>query len=83
MFTEKGAVKPAVRKVVVDYVDSHRDVFANAEKSGKGYSVEVVDSEGNVAYVNFDVTVSAKPIADRAPRATRKSNANAETFEIE
>lgn len=84
VLNEKGNVKAEARKALVAYVDSNRDVFANAVKNDNGtYSVAVVDGAGNTVYVNFDVTVSTKNAADRAEKkATRKAKV-AEDFDIE
>ena len=81
---EKGNVKAEARKAIVAYVDTHRNVFAEAVKNDNGtYSVAVVDGAGNTVYVNFDVTVSTKNAADRAEKKTVKKAKVAETFDIE
>ena len=69
--TEKGQVKPAVRTQLADYVAKHADtIFAKAEKvDGKNaYFIPVEDADGNVIYINFDVTVSTKAPFDRAEK---------------
>lgn len=81
---EKGNVKAGARKAIVEYVASHREVFAEAVANENGtYSVAVVDSAGNTVYVNFDVTVSTKNAADRSEKKTVKKAKVAETFDIE
>lgn len=84
VLNEKGNVKAEARKALVAYVDSNRDVFANAVKNDNGtYTVTVVDGAGNTVYVNFDVTVSTKNAADRAEKKATKKAKVAETFDIE
>ena len=80
--TEKGNVKPAVRKALIDYVAENPEVFGEAERvEGKNvFTLEVGDIDGNVIYINFDVTVSNKAAADRAPR---KAKAKVEKTEDE
>ena len=81
---EKGNVKAEARKAIVAYVDTHRNVFAEAVKNDNGtYSVAVTDTEGNTVYVNFDVTVSTKNAADRAEKKSTRKVKEAETFDIE
>jgi chloramphenicol 3-O-phosphotransferase len=81
---EKGNVKAEARKAIVAYVDTHRNVFADAVKNDNGtYSVAVVDGAGNTVYVNFDVTVSTKNAADRAEKKSTRKVKEAEAFDIE
>lgn len=84
--TEKGNLKPVVRTEMAKYVAGNPDIFATAEKvEGKNtYFIPVTDADGNVFYINFDVTVTTKHPADRAERkATPKAKVEAETIEIE
>lgn len=84
--TEKGQIKPAVRTKVAAFVDSNRELFAEATKiEGKNsYVLPVLDAEGNTFYVNFDVTISNKSAADRVERkSTPKRAAEPETIDIE
>ena len=84
VLNEKGNVKAEARKALVAYVDSNRDVFANAVKNDNGtYSVAVVDGAGNTVYVNFAVTVSTKNAADRAEKKATKKAKVAEVFDVE
>lgn len=72
--TDKGNIKNDVRKAIAGYVAKHQDtIFAKAEKVADKnvYFVEVHDADGNVIYVNFDVTVSTKAPFDRAERKPR------------
>ena len=78
---EKGNIKASARKVIVEYVAGNRLVFAEATLNSNGtYSLPIVDSEGNVVYVNFDVSVSTKNAADRAKKAHKTEEA--EAFDI-
>lgn len=83
---EKGNLKPAVRKSVAAHVAKHPELFAKAEKvEGKNvYTLPVEDAEGNVFYVNFDVTVSTKPASERAEKkAKAKAPVASEDVEVE
>lgn len=80
---EKGNVKAAARKAIADYVAENRDVFAKAEAVKNGYVAEFVDEDGNVVYVNFEVSVSNKSIADRAEKVHKAKAPVAENFDIE
>lgn len=69
---EKGNVKASARKAIIEYVTGNRVVFAEATLNSNGtYSLPIVDSEGNVVYVNFSVSVSTKNAADRAKRVRK------------
>ena len=72
-FTEKGQVRPAVRKAIVNHIAANPSVFAGAQRVGdKGvFTMEVQDANGDIFFVNFDVTVSTKAAADRAERKPR------------
>jgi hypothetical protein len=81
---EKGNIKTEARKAIVNYVDNHRDIFATATKNANGtYTVPVTDEAGNVAYINFTVTVGTKNAADRAEKKATKKEKVAEVFDIE
>lgn len=82
-FTEKGQVRPAVRKAIVNHIAANPSVFADAQRVGdKGvFTMEVQDANGDIFFVNFDVTVSTKAAADRAerkPRAKAQATDNAD-----
>lgn len=86
--TEKGALKPIVRKTLVNYVAENPEVFAQAERVGEKavFTLPVYDAEGNTVYVNFDVTVSTVAAADRAerkPKAKVKAEAEDVTIDLE
>lgn len=81
---EKGNVKAEARKAIVAYVDTHRNVFADAIRNDNGtYSVAVTDSNGNVVYINFDITVSTKNAGERAEKKSTRKAKEVETFDIE
>lgn len=83
---EKGNLKPAVRKVVVDYIAANPNIFCEAEKvDGKNvFVLPIADSEGNIFYANFDLSVSVKPAYERAERKVKaKATAAPEAIEIE
>ena len=83
VLTDKGVVKTAARKALMEYIDTDRNVFAEATRNANGtYSVAVEDASGNVVYVNFEVSVSAKIAADRAARKTTRKAKEAESFEL-
>ena len=77
--TDKGQVKPAVRKAIVDHIAANPSAFASAVRvDGKNvFTMQVTDANGNVVFVNFDVTVSTKAAADRAPRKPKAKSAPA------
>lgn len=84
MFTEKGAVAPKARAAIVDYVNAHQEVLAQATPVKGGFVVEVQDSNGNVAYVNLAMSVSAVSLENHAPKARKpRAKATAEDFTIE
>lgn len=72
--TEKGVLKPLVRKQIAEYVGSHRGIFANATKiEGKNtYVQEITDANGNIIYIAFDVVVTEKNPANRSAKTSRK-----------
>lgn len=82
--TEKGQVRPVVRTSIINKVASDRDMFAKAvQVDSKGqFYIPVQDQAGNVVYINFEVTVSANCIADRAPK-TRKPKASNDNVDFE
>lgn len=81
---EKGNIKTEARKVIANYVDANRNIFATATKNANGtYTVPVTDEAGNVAYINFTVTVGTKSAADRAEKKATKKEKVAEDFTIE
>lgn len=81
--TEKGVLKPNVRSQIAAYVNSHRNLFADAVKlEGKNtYVFPIADANGNTIYIAFDVVVTEK---DPAKRSTKRATAKTqETIEIE
>ena len=82
--TEKGQVKPAARKAIVNHIAKNPNLFAHATRVGdKGvFTMEVTDANGNVIFVNFDVTVSTKAAADRAERKPRAKAETADSADV-
>ena len=82
VLSDKGMVKPAARASIAAHVDANRGIFANAVKvDGKNvYYVEVMDADGNIIYINFDVSVSHKAPYDRAEKKA-KTKAQKETVD--
>jgi len=60
--TEKGVLRPVVRKQIAEYVNKNRGLFAKATKVAdkNTYSIEVKDANGNIIYIAFDVVVTEK-----------------------
>lgn len=85
--TEKGVVRPQVRKSLVSYVAKHQDtIFAKAERVDQKavWCLPVEDSAGNTVYINFDITITTKNPCDRAERKAKpKSSGGSSNFEIE
>ena len=83
VLTEKGQVKANARKTLVDYVAKHPEVFCESERNDNGtYSIEVNDSEQNVIYVNFEITVSTMNAGDRAKRKSKSKKVETEDIEV-
>ena len=84
VISEKGMVKPAARASIAAHVADNRGIFANAIKvDGKNvYYVEVMDADGNIIYINFDVSVSYKAPYDRAEKKA-KPKAQKETVDFD
>lgn len=81
--TEKGMVKAGARKALTEFVNANREVFANAVRNDNGtYSLAVNDSEGNVVFVNFEVTVSTMNAGDRAKRKSKSRAKVTEDLEV-
>ena len=84
--TEKGALKTGARTTILANVLANPAILATAEpvdEKGKVYTIPVSDSEGNVAYVNIDLSVSTIHPADRkVPEKKAKAPKEAEVFEI-
>lgn len=58
---ETGNLKATVRTQLFEYVAEHKDtILSKAEKveNKNIYFVPVEDENGNIIYINFDVTVS-------------------------
>lgn len=56
--TEKGAVKPAVRKAIVEKIAKNPELFAEATKVGPSlYTLTATDSNGDNIYINFKISV--------------------------
>ena len=82
--TEKGVLKPVVRKQIAEYVNKNRDLFAKATKVAdkNTYSIEVKDANGNIIYIAFDVVVTEKNPANRSTKTSHKK-VEAEVIEFE
>jgi len=72
--TEKGVLRPVVRKQIAEYVNKNRGLFAKATKVAdkNTYSIEVKDANGNIIYIAFDVVVTEKNPANRSTKTSRK-----------
>lgn len=85
VITEKGAVKPDARKTIMRHIEKDPNAFfAHAEKvEGKNtYTVPIPDVDGNIVYVNFDISVSAKNPADRAEKKSKPKAATSNDVEV-
>lgn len=82
--TEKGVVKPLVRKQIAEYVNKKRGLFSRATKVAdkNTYSYEIEDADGNTLYVVFDVVVTEKNPANRSTKTSHKK-AEVEAIEFE
>jgi hypothetical protein len=83
--SEKGNLKPAARTAILANVASNPAILGTAELvNAKCFTLPVEDSEGNVAYINIDLSVSTIHPADRKePVKKAKAPKEAEVFEIE
>ena len=83
--SEKGNLKPAARTAILANIASNPAILGTAESvNAKCYTLPVEDSEGNVAYINIDLSVSTIHPADRKePVKKAKAPKEAEVFEIE
>lgn len=72
--TEKGVLKPQVRKQIAEYVNKNRGLFTKATKVAdkNTYSIEIEDANGNIIYIAFDVVVTEKNPANRSTKTSRK-----------
>lgn len=82
--TEKGNLKSQARLTILEGIAANPALLGTAEKvSANVYAIQVTDSEGNVAYVNIDLSVSTIHPADRKePVKKAKAPKEAEVFEI-
>lgn len=83
--TSKGLLKSQARTVILEKIASNPAILASATPvNKKTYVIPVEDTEGNVAYINIDLSVSTTHPADRK-EPTRKASAPKvqEVFEIE
>lgn len=81
--TEKGMIKTAARKTLMECIDTDRNMFAEATRNANGtYSIAIEDASGNTIYINFEISISAKNAADRAARKTTRKAKEAESFEL-
>lgn len=82
--TEKGVLKPHVRKQIAEYVNKNRGLFAKATKVAdkNTYSFEIKDANDNSIYIVFDVVVTEKDPANRSTKTSRKK-VEAEVIEFE
>ena len=85
ILTETGLVKTQARKTLATYVANNRNIFEKATLNENGtYSIQVQDSNGNVAYINFEVTISTLNANDRAKRKSRaKKEVATDSYEID
>lgn len=82
--TEKGQLKSAARATILAGIAENPAILGTAEQvNAKCFTLPVVDSEGNTAYVNIDLSVSTIHPADRkVPEKKAKAPKEAEVFEI-
>jgi hypothetical protein len=83
--TEKGVLKPLVRKQIAEYVSKNRGLFAKATKIAdkNTYSIEITDADGNIIYIAFDVVVTEKNPANRSRKKPSAKASEAIEFEFE
>jgi hypothetical protein len=85
ILTEKGNLKPVARKQILEAVAGNPALLGTASAvNAKCFTLPVEDSEGNVAYINIDLSVSTIHPADRKePVKKAKAPKEVEVFEIE
>ena len=84
--TEKGNIKPAARKAILEAVVANPAILGTATlaKGNNVFALEVTDGEGNVAYLNIDLSVSTIYPSDRkVPEKKAPVAKEVETFTIE
>ena len=82
--TEKGNLKPAAREVILNSITENPALLGTAvQVTPRVYCIEVSDTEGHVAYVNIDLSVSTiHPSERKEPVKKAKVPKEAEVFEI-
>ena len=84
-FNENGNLKSNVRAQLYAFVAAHKDaILIKAEKvEGKNiYYLPIEDANGNIVYINFDVSVSSThPANRRAKRRVSRDEMQMEGFE--
>ena len=81
--SEKGALKPAVRKAVLDtQTPALNEVLGDmgfvAYPEQKAYALPITDASGNTIYLTLSVTVGLKAPNEKAERKARKWNDKAD-----
>ena len=84
--TSKGNLKSAARTTILAEIAANPALLATAQPvgdNGRVYCITATDSEGNVAYINIDLSVSTVHPSDRKePVKKAKAPKEAEVFEI-
>lgn len=86
--SEKGALKPAVRKAILDTQspvlnEVLGDMGFVAYPDQKAYALPISDASGNIIYLTLSVTVGLKAPSDKAERKARTPKPKAEVEAIE
>lgn len=83
ILTEKGALKPLVRKDIAEREVANFDLAGYEKVDSKNvFTKEYVDNKGNTCYATYTLTVSVNDPRIEKPKATKKASTNTETFEI-
>lgn len=82
--TDKGNLKPEARATILAGIAENPAILGTATPiSKKVYCIEATDTEGHVAYINIDLSVSTIHPADRkVPTPKAKAPKETETFSI-
>lgn len=82
--TDKGNFKAKARETILATVAANPAILGTATQvSPRVYTIEVSDTEGNVAYLNLDLSVTTVHPADRkVPEKKPSTKAEPETFVI-
>lgn len=86
--SEKGALKPAVRKAVLDtQTPALNEVLGDmgfvAYPDQKAYALPIADASGNTIYLTLSVTVGLKAPNEKAERKAKAPKPKAEAEAIE